>query len=394
MLNLSKLGNQMRHAVFELHSDLNAYQWRRQEAVKTWQNALAREHELVEMLLNSHDLPWSMARPLEPLSTRQKLATEPDTPVILATDGSQISPSRHEISPCYLINIGKIRYLYGTGERPLQDSEPFLYYRQADLYTQFQRQMLSISEQQIGLERSLKEVEELAKLCTETRQLWPERPALALIDGSLWGIVPELASYPSALQAPAYARLNQALACIFRAGIPVCGYISQSRRSEVVNFLRLARCPFSQPACEQYCREGEESCAGLAPLPDRELWSQLLSTGERSPLFTSTTPAPEALRGHDLCFFYLHCGAEIARIEIPRWTADNPQWMCWVQALVYSQVQKGQGYPIALAEAHNQAVIKSADRSQFYALLSPKMINARLGLSLSYKEQKKRRGIV
>ena len=49
---------------------------------------------------------------------------------IAATDGSQIFPDRHEISSCFLINIGYILLHYGTGEKPLMSSKPTLYYRE------------------------------------------------------------------------------------------------------------------------------------------------------------------------------------------------------------------------------------------------------------------------
>jgi len=395
MLDLAKLNTQMRQAAFELRADLALHHERKKQAQTSWQNLILRETELLEKGLKAGtNMPWSLARPLEPLAYRGRLPEIPETHIVLATDGSQITPSRHEVSPCYLINIGLIRFIYGTGERPLQTSEPQLYYREQDLYTTAKRQLIGISEEQINLERSLKELEKLADLAEETQQKWPGIPALALIDGSLHGTLPELSTQPPEVQNRVYLRLNQAFERIHAAQIPVCAYISLSRRSEVIQLLRLARCPFDFPNCHLHCSEGQEACEGLTPLPDRELWAGLLKQGERSPLFSTHSPPPEPLADQALCFFYLDCGSEIARLEVPRWVADHPAWLKQVQALVYAQVEKGRGYPIALAEAHNQAVIKGADRSQFYALLSRKLVEAQMGVSLSRKELKKRRGIV
>ncbi|MGE3724931.1 MAG: DNA double-strand break repair nuclease NurA [Candidatus Sericytochromatia bacterium] len=395
MLDLAKLNTQMRQAAFELRADLALHHERKKQAQTSWQNLILRETELLEKGLKAGaNMPWSLARPLEPLAYRGKLPEIPETHIVLATDGSQITPSRHEVSPCYLINIGLIRFIYGTGERPLQTSEPQLYYREQDLYTAAKRQLIGISEEQINMERSLKELEKLADLAEETQQKWPGTPALALIDGSLHGILPELSSQPPEVQNRIYLRLNQAFERIQAAQTPVCAYISLSRRSEVIQLLRLARCPFDFPNCHLHCSEGQEACEGLTPLPDRELWAGLLKPGERSPLFSTHSPPPEPLANQALCFFYLDCGSEIARLEVPRWVADHPVWLKQAQALVYAQVEKGRGYPIALAEAHNQAVIKGADRSQFYALLSRKLVEAQMGVSLSRKELKKRRGIV
>jgi hypothetical protein len=62
--------------------------------------------------------------------------------------------------------------------------------------------------------------------------------------------------------------------------------------------------------------------------------------------------------------------------------------------IVLAQVYKGYGYPIALAEAHNQAVIKGSDRLRFFALLEQEMIRVGLkNVGISYKETSKRNSI-
>jgi len=59
-----------------------------------------------------------------------------------------------------------------------------------------------------------------------------------------------------------------------------------------------------------------------------------------------------------------------------------------------AQVQKGYGYPVAIAEAHNQAVVKGGDKARFFALLEQQMIKAGLkNVGTSYKEARKRGSI-
>jgi hypothetical protein len=61
---------------------------------------------------------------------------------------------------------------------------------------------------------------------------------------------------------------------------------------------------------------------------------------------------------------------------------------------VLSQVQKGQGYPVAIAEAHNHAVVRGADRTSFFSLLEREMLKAGLkNVGVSYKERRKRTSI-
>ena len=59
-----------------------------------------------------------------------------------------------------------------------------------------------------------------------------------------------------------------------------------------------------------------------------------------------------------------------------------------------AQVNKGYGYPVALAEAHNQAVVRGADRSSFFALLEQELIKTGIkNVGTSYKETRKRGSI-
>ena len=59
-----------------------------------------------------------------------------------------------------------------------------------------------------------------------------------------------------------------------------------------------------------------------------------------------------------------------------------------------AQVQKGYGYPVALAEAHNQAVVRGGDRASFFGLLEQQLIKAGLrNVGTSYKEARKRGSI-
>ncbi|MEE3718140.1 hypothetical protein V2H45_15475 [Tumidithrix elongata RA019] len=59
-----------------------------------------------------------------------------------------------------------------------------------------------------------------------------------------------------------------------------------------------------------------------------------------------------------------------------------------------AQVQKGYGYPVALAEARNQLVVTGSDRHRFFTLLGKKTIEVGLrNVSTSYKEARKRGSI-
>ena len=69
-------------------------------------------------------------------------------------------------------------------------------------------------------------------------------------------------------------------------------------------------------------------------------------------------------------FCYLRTPAEIGRLELPAWLIQDTMLCTQFIAQVADQLEKGNGYPIALAEAHEQAVVKGPDRELFYMLLA------------------------
>lgn len=93
-------------------------------------------------------------------------------------------------------------------------------------------------------------------------------------------------------------------------------------------------------------------------------------------------------------FCYVHVGAEIARLEFPAWVGEDATLLGSALSLVLGQVHKGYGYPVALAEAHNQAVVRGGDRARFFAMLERQMVKAGLrNVGTSFKEARKRGSI-
>jgi hypothetical protein len=180
------------------------------------------------------------------------------------------------------------------------------------------------------------------------------------------------------------------------AGIPLVSYLSAPRSGEATNFLRLKTCPQLTPDCKTHCPGQADAapCNRLKPLRDAVLWSALLAAGERGPLWRSNARILDDYGRHRVYFCYLHVGLEVARVEMPEWVARDPAQLDRALSLVLSQVQKGYGYPIALAEAHNQAVVRGSDRARFFSLLEREMVKAGLRhIGTSYKEARKRNSI-
>jgi hypothetical protein len=94
---------------------------------------------------------------------------------------------------------------------------------------------------------------------------------------------------------------------------------------------------------------------------------------------------------HLIHFFYLRVGRELARVEVPRWVAEEPDLLNRVHSLVYDQCVRGQGYPVALARAHEQAVVRTADRRTFQRVVAGSLMRAELPATSSRKSESKER---
>ena len=98
----------------------------------------------------------------------------------------------------------------------------------------------------------------------------------------------------------------------------------------------------------------------------------------------------DAYKQHRVCFFYLNVGTEIARCEIPHWVAEDPDLLAAAHTLCVDQAHKGFGYPVALAEAHEQAIVRNAEKDAFFLLLERMMITSGQTAAQTQKNVSKR----
>jgi hypothetical protein len=390
MLDLTKLAQQMQGISQQLTLEATATRQRLDRAEILMAQAYERQADLIQAQELWRDrLTFTAAIPIEPLDTRIEITAPPAAHTVIATDGSQISPSHHEIAYCYLINVGRIILHYGQSKLPLLDNLPEVFYRPEDLYVS--RQWGIRTEEWMGYQRTALEGQMLAELA---EVLSHEVPTIALTDGSLiyWFLEQLPTEARDRILTPILAAWDQ----MKLIGVPLVGYISASRSGEALNFLRLQSCPYLAPDCMTHCGDvvDRAPCQVLDPLKDAALWAMRLEPGQRSPLWKSSSRIQELYGDHAIHFCYVNVGSEIARVEVPAWVATDEVMLRSALSLVLGQVQKGYGYPVALAEAHNQAVVRGGDRARFFALLEQQMIKAGLrNVGTSYKETRKRGSI-
>ncbi len=397
MLDLAKLAGQIPGISKHLKAEAMVNRQRWELAQSLLERAKSRQQELIELQNQWRErLIFNCATPTEPLDTCIDLNPPPLSHSIFATDGSQIAPSHHEIAYCYLINVGRVMLHYGQSLHPLLDSLPEVFYKPEDLYAS--RKWGIRTEEWMGYRRTVSEAQTLAEMACR----WVKPPGahynipnLAMVDGSL--IYWFLENLPQAARDCLLPPILQAWEQLRQTKIPLMGYLSASRSTEALSFLRLPACTYETPNCSVNCASKSDTppCHVIQSLRDATFWANRLKPGQRSCLWRSSARIlelyPEPLR---IYFCYIHVGTEIARVEIPAWVAQDAELLERSLSMMLGQVSKGYGYPVALAESHNQAVIRGGDRTRFFALLEAQMIRAGLrNVGISYKEARKRGSI-
>lgn len=333
---------------------------------------------------------------------------------VLGVDGSHLELDRHRPLACYLINIGAARLRYGPQPQAELSSRPDLFFRDEDLALADPQGAgeEAVAGAILGLRRAVMELEAAAELA---EALPANLPALILLDGTLvlWGLAGR--EYQEGKAYVRQALLDEGLLPALErlrrlaqaragpgSGLALASYISLPRATEVVNLLRLALCPHEPADCDRYCSahnsgrvaEGEprrgRECQAVAGVLDREIFGAVLAPGQRSASFASRSSVVERHYGpHGIRFCYLRGDDEVARLEYPAWV-EELGLLGMVSALALDQARRGLGYPVALAEAHQQAVVSGADREAFWRYVDSALGERRLSSSTSAKSRSKR----
>jgi hypothetical protein len=283
---------------------------------------------------------------------------------ILGVDGSQIYPNRHIGLPeCFIINTGSCFLSYFSSGTSKLASIPELYVPDKS----FKSLINEISSQEfINLERENMELKEafLQGLTIQTK------PLLVLLDGSI--IFWYLNTKPKAIKKHFFSQYIATLQQFCDNAILMGSFISFPKSKELVQLLKIKLC--CSPNTQALPCSGKNplcSCTLVDFLKDTDIVSWFVPPNNRTTIFYNRSPIAQEYPEHlKPCYFYLNVGKEIARIECPKWIAENPKYIEFISKICLDQCNKGHGYPVALAEAHEQAVIKEADRQFFFNLIS------------------------
>jgi hypothetical protein len=331
-----------------------------------------------------------VAKMREPPAATHTVPERPSPITLVATDGSQIYPDRHMEPPFFLLNVSQVAFQYGTTEDPLLNATPSLYFREP-LAARFDAPLDTIPTELVSALRDERELSQLLDAATTARV--PDRPLVALADGTLirWMI---RGMDNEALEDELIARYTEHLEGFRDEGLALASYVSMPASTEIVNLLRFVG--GNLDAAPPDLSTDAPDTPRLDGLLDRHVLAAVLAPGERSAVFGSASHIQDEYpTGTDIAFFYLKVpgpgGGELGRIEVPRWVADDPALLDRVHATVLQECRKGEGYPLALSEAHERAVVRASEREAFFRLMERRLRDAGLGPIGSRKRRSKQR---
>lgn len=301
-----------------------------------------------------------------------------DKYIVLSVDGSQIYPDRHAGTFCYLINIGSVVLNYGLpGVRVFLNSEPYVF---GDF--DFEEFVDSPTEL-VNCIRQEYEFNAGYNLAINYKQVYGSEsmvPMAFLFDGSI--IFWHLDARGEGTKKHFLAKYLDVMNMFYQEKMLMAGYISLTKSKELINLIRLYLCDFDTDNSQAY--------KAVNCLSDAVIASFYLNEFERTIVFKNNSKIteyyPDYLRPH---FFYMNVGHEIARVEIPAWIAEDEKLVDMVANIAMDQSIKGMGYPVVIAESHEQAVVKGVDREFFYHLIDKAAFQQNRRIDISQKSRKK-----
>ncbi|MFQ5398994.1 MAG: DNA double-strand break repair nuclease NurA [Anaerolineae bacterium] len=326
---------------------------------------------------------YRSARPFDhmhPLNAAISPPPPPSQATLIATDGSQIMPDRHAAHLYYLINIGGIVYHHGSGRAPEPFTLPEFRYPRDDR----EAADFTISSSVVSVKRDLMEIGTLAKKAWQHRG--DAHPLLAILDQRLlyWPL-----GGPDAAPNEEVRQWLAAMTKLHDSGALLAGYIDRPMTAAVVTLLRSLQ--GMGEATFDWKSLGKRSAG--SGLSDRALFGRILEPGQRSKLFVSVSPPNERFAERDpaneVCFFYFNPGRGIARVDVPRWVAEDAEAVTAVHALLTHQCQILGDYPYVIARADEMAVIGHKDHEELNLMIDLTMQKYGVESRLTAKQSSK-----
>lgn len=377
LLELQQQIKEMGEITHERERDLYERLQEVEALLERYANELVYLINLVEM---THQMNNRLrcAKPVDEFLDRSYPPPQPiESHVVIAADGSQINPSRHDAIYFGLVNLG-IFWLYeGIEKDPRFAIHSHLLYPGAEGVPH----ELTLNEQYVALKRDVTERKYLLAAAMEE-----EHVVIALTDGPLepFREVQETQELKRMFQDFLQAVVDMAT----YNGIPA-GYVDKPRADLVVRMLgltTLSKEDLGRPASMQVFRG----------ITDSMLYRSLLKPGERSALFAIQSNPSTQFRDYNPKlaphFFYLNVGFPrrpmLARVEIPGWVVEDRHKLDLLHASLVNQcrILGNSPYPYALHRAHETARVPYREKEKVEQMILGEF--RRLGITLGEQSNK------
>ncbi|MCA9996081.1 MAG: DNA double-strand break repair nuclease NurA [Anaerolineales bacterium] len=339
-------------------------------------NWTAVSHALTTAQKLADEKFYRSARPLdhrEPLDSHISAPPPPAQATIIAADGSQIMPDRHAAHLYYLINVGGIIYHHGSYQTPDTFSEPEIFYPETDEALD----KFTTSSGVVSIERDVKEITTLAQKSKAARQL--AQPVVSILDQRLlyWPI-----GSAGVADNAAVTEWGENMTVMRYAGALLCGYIDRPGTSAVITLLR-SLTGLDDPKFDWKTLGQRQATQGVT---DADIFQEILQPGERSKIFVYVSEPNQSFAEQDpaneVCFFYLNpgqVGKNIARVDVPRWVAEDEEAVTAVHSLIVDQCRILGDYPYVIARADEMAVVGRQDAAELNFMID--IVMERHGIS-------------
>ncbi len=397
MLELSKVMAQ----VDAMSLEIAARQARYGKLVDDARKALRTYDQVDEALLakialaRDKDSSWRGARPCsDSLNARFSPPETGEAASLIGVDGSQIYPNRHGPALYFLINTGVIVLRQGSGQAPLVQTRPQVFFSEDDLYDE---DLYLINADSVNARRELEEMRELARWSQSERAYWnqeADRLILAMTDGPLliWISEKEKDAIGEKVASERIRDYLDQIRTIQNSGAIPIGYVARPRSANVVRLLHVAQLD------EQDISKDTVRASRYRALTDATLFRNL-APNQRTALFSSTAQVNQTFAnvGQEICFFYINVARNadtphIARVDLPRWAAETPGLLDRVHRAIYQDCD-GTDYPYVLIRAHELALVSYQERQDLEAMLNVAYMKL-TGESLSASIKETLKGIV
>lgn len=281
---------------------------------------------------------------------------------LIAADGSQIVPNRHDAIQYYVINVGAIAMQVGSGNTP-------------EVFTDTELHMLDefedtfFSDSQVALQRDVAERKKLLEVAKKY-----SGTVIALTEGQLelWGAVDSDNSKDFEKSLQDYL---DALKELEKQQVITSGYVDKPGANWVIRLLEIANIPQNELT-------NLKKYHPLAGVTDLWLFSQILGKHERSAIFALQAKSAEKYKDSlSIHFFYLNVGDEkkpkIARVDVPLWVVNNQEYLNNLHCVLIEQakIMGSEPFPYLLHRAHEIAVVTHREKEEIDQMLAIEIRN-------------------